>query len=112
MFGETVIRQRAKPIIDPYSELETGKDWGDPDELVFDDAIVWDSKTTDPIEVGREPVDSDFTCSLPYGADVQPDDRVVVRGLTCEVEGRPFDHRCPFTGVEEGRIVYASVREG
>lgn len=108
---ETVIRQRATAVVDPYSGQETAKDWTVTDDRPFD-AIVWDSKTTDPLIAGREPVDSDFTCSLPYGADVQPADRVVVRGQVCEVEGRPFDHRCPFTGVEEGRIVYASVREG
>jgi hypothetical protein len=62
--------------------------------------------------VDRDSVESDFDVVAPYGADILAGDRVVVRGLTCEVQGRPFDWRNPFTGWAPGTLVRAKIVEG
>jgi len=109
---ETVTRLRGTPILDPYSGKPTGIDWTNPDALPIDGCVVWDGGSDEPLETGGTPVLSDFKASLPYGADVTARDRVIIRGLTCEIVGRPFDWENPFTGWQAGRVIAAKIKEG
>jgi hypothetical protein len=76
------------------------------------DVMVTGVSATAPLLDGREPVDSDFTLYGPAGIDILPTDRLIIRGLTCNVVGRPFDWRSPFTGWQPGTVIRASIREG
>lgn len=104
-FGETVTRQRAAAASDPYSDESTDLDWSAPDELEFDGVAVAPGPSAESAEVGRTRLDVDFTLYLPYGADIKPLDRVVVRGVTFDVEGVRDDWLNPFTGLRAGSVV-------
>lgn len=110
--GETVTRLRPVMALDPYSE-KLKPDWSQtPTELDFPGCAVWDTGSVEPVIVGGDPVESDFTAALPPAADITSQDRVRIRGLVCEVVGRPFDWTNPFTGWNPGVIVNAKVKEG
>lgn len=111
-YGETVTRQRGVAVTDPYSGEATGTSWTTPDELDIDGCGVADGGSLEPLENARNAVDSDFDVIMPSGSDVLATDRLVVRGLTCEVAGRPFDWSSPLTGWQPGMVVRAKIREG
>ncbi len=111
-FGETVTRLRATPIEDPYSDDETELDWEFPSELDIDHCAVAAGGSTEPVVTAREAVDSDFDVYMPAGVDVTAQDRLRIRGLVCEVAGRPFTWSSPFTGWTPGLVVQAKIREG
>lgn len=117
--GETVTRVRAQAVTDPYSGEETGKEWPDLDESGdipgvddIDGCAVWSGSSTEPLVDARDMVVSDFTIAAPSGSDILAGDRLVIRGLLCEVFGRPFDWRSPFTGWAPGLVVAANLVEG
>lgn len=68
--------------------------------------------STELSAVDRAAVDSDFDLIFDHDPGITPQNRVVVRGLTCRVDGRPVQWRNPFTGWEPGWVVRASIREG
>ena len=111
-YGETVTRLRPQLAPDPYSG-EDRPDWTLPP--ASEDIPGWgvdDSKSEEPVEVGRTPVVTDFVLYRDDVADVLPGDRVIVRGVTCEVQGRPTTWRHPMTGWDAGFVVRANVWEG
>src|SRR5690606_41848307 len=73
---------------------------------------VDDSRSVEPSEVARDAVVTDVVLYRDEPADITEGDRVVVRGLTCEVVGRPATWRHPFTGWTAGFVVRANVVEG
>lgn len=109
--GETVTRLRGTPVIDPYSEEATGLNWDGPASLELLCGVA-DGGSIEPSQDARDSVASDFDVLAPYGADVTPADRLVVRGLTCEVVGRPFAWLNPLTGWTAGTLVRAKIVEG
>lgn len=105
-FGETVTRQRATATTDPYSAAATELSWATPDELTIDYVAVAPGASAEiPVDPGRDRLDIEYTLYLPYGADVKPLDRVVVRGRTLEVDGIPQVWQNPFTGDQPGTVV-------
>lgn len=110
--GETVTRRRGTPVLDPYSQEETGTDWKTPDDLEILDCAVADGGSLEPLEDARNAVVSDFDVIAPFGSDVTARDRLVIRGLVCEVVARPFDWRSPFTGWQPGTVIKAKIVEG
>lgn len=110
--GETVTRLRATKILDPYSQEESDPDWDFPAELDIPNCGVAGSGSTEPLIDARNAVDSDFDVFMPAGTDVTAEDRLRIRGLVCDVAGRPFDWRSPFTGWAPGVVVQAKIREG
>lgn len=104
---ETVTRLRATLVADPYSGESTRRDWTTPASLALT-ALVAESGSTEPAEAGRTPVDSDFTLYIVGSepVDALPSDRIVVRGLTCDVAGRPFFWQTA------GTTIRAKIREG
>lgn len=111
-FGETVTRLRGVAVDDPYSDEDTAFDWDAADELDIPGCGVAAGTTTDPNLDARDMVVSDFTVYAPAGTEVFPSDRVIVRGFICEVVGRPFEWRSPYTGWTPGVVVQANVVEG
>lgn len=111
-YGETIVRQRATAVTDPYSDESEAEDWTTPDSLTITGCGIADGGSLEPTQDARNAVESDFDVIAPYGVDVTPADRLVVRGLTCQVVGRPFDWRNPFTGWEPGTVIRAKIVEG
>lgn len=111
-FGETVTRVRGAAVDDPYSGEDSSYDWDAADELDIPGCGVAAGLTTDPNMDARDMVVSDFTIYAPPATEVFPSDRVIVRGLVCEVVGRPFEWRSPYTGWTPGVVVQANVVEG
>ena len=112
MIGETVTRLRGVLVVDPYSGEDSVLDWETPGELDVPGCGVAAGSTDDPNLDARDAVVSDFTVYAPAGSDVEPADRVIIRGFICEVVGRPFEWRSPFTGWAPGLVVKANVVEG
>lgn len=111
-YGETVTRLRAATSTDPYSN-ETVADWSlTPSEFDIDGCGVASGGSLEPVEVARNAVDSDFDVVAPFDADVTAQDRLRIRGLVCDVVGRPFAWRHPMTGWEAGVVIKAKIREG
>lgn len=110
--GETVTRQRGTAVTDPYSGAATGISWDSPTLLVIPNCGVADGGSLEPLQDARNAVESDFDVIAPYGVDVLAGDRIVVRGLVCDVAGRPFAWRNPFTGWAPGTLIRAKITEG
>ena len=94
------------------TEQETEPDWEFPSELDIPGCGVASTGSTEPLDVARNAVDSDFDVFMPAGSDVTAQDRLRIRGLVCDVAGRPFAWQSPFTGWAPGVVVQAKVREG
>lgn len=109
--GETVTIQTAGTTTDPYSGDPT-EDWDNPTTRTVNGVGVANGGTAEPVEIARNEVDSDFDLFFPADDPVTAQDRVVVRGLTCDVVGRPFRWSNPFTGWTPGLVVKVKVREG
>lgn len=97
-------------VTDPYSG-ETVADWSTPTTRPESCAVA-PGGSTEPTEVARTAIDSDFDLIFDHDPGITAADRVVVRGLTCEVNGHPFPYKSPFTGWEPGTLVRVSIREG
>lgn len=114
--GETVVRLRAPMVFDPYSATDTLAEWDDednpPSELPLHGVGVADGGSIEPEQDARNSVESDFDVIVAAGTDVLPTDRLRIRGLVCEVQGRPFDWLNPFTGWQPGMVVKAKIVEG
>jgi len=104
---ETVTRLRGVPVLDPYSGDVTGLEWPDTpiDPLPIEGCLVADGGSLEPLRDARNSVESDFDVIAPTGSDVTAFDRLVIRGLTCQVVGRPFDWA-------KGMTIQAKITEG
>lgn len=103
--GETVTRLRATATTDPYSGEATGSDWSTPDSLDIDGCGFNPGGSSEPLQEGRNAVITRPEVYAPADADVLSGDRLVVRGLTYEVQGDPADWRSPFTGWNPGLVI-------
>ena len=110
-YGETVVVLTATQVTDPYSG-GTVESWDAPTEAAVEGVAVADGGSLEPVQDARNSVESDFDLLFPPDETVTAQQRVVVRGLTCTVQGRPFLWRNPFTGWEPGLVVQAKIVEG
>lgn len=110
--GETVTRLRGAPVVDPYSGEANGVDWSDPSSLAIPGCAFNPGQSAEPDQVGRNAIITQPEVYTPPGADVTAGDRLVVRGLTYEVEGDPADWRSPYTGWTPGLVVALKRVEG
>jgi hypothetical protein len=113
MIGETVTVLTAGTVADPYSG-ETVASWDNATEVDVPNVLVADGGSVEPLQDARNAVDSDFDLIFQPHVTVAPtaQDRIVVRGLTCEVAGRPFLWKWPGSGDEAGLVVKTQIREG
>lgn len=122
MIGETVTVQTPGTVVDPYSgdltfawELDDDQEWEtEPSEDDVENVLVGSGGSTEPSEVARNSVTSDFDLifQLPYTVLPTAQSNVVVRGLVCEVDGRPFGWKWSSSASEAGTVVRASIKEG
>lgn len=110
--GETVTRQRGTSVVDPYSGESTDTSWDNPNELLIAGCGFDPGGSTEPLEDGRHAVITKPTVYAPYDADIASSDRLVVRGVTYEVDGRPAPWQSPFTGWKPGLVVELKAVEG
>lgn len=108
--GETVTRLRASSAQDEYGNVI--RSWATPTSLSIPGCAVATGGTFEPSQDARNAVVSDFDILDPSNSDVTAVDRVSVRGLVCEIVGRPFAWRSPFTGWAPGTVIRCSVVEG
>jgi hypothetical protein len=105
MPGETITRQRADAAADPYSGEATRLDWTTPSTISVADVKVAPAGTSEPLEVGAARTEDELTLYVPFDADIEPLDRVVVRGKTYEVQGQRGDWSSPYTGIDRVSVV-------
>lgn len=110
--GETVTRQRGTATGDPYSGENTLISWVAPDELEIAGCAFNPGVSTEPLQDRRNAVLTRPQVYAPPDADVLSGDRLVVRGDTYEVVGRPADWRSPFTGWAPGLVIELELVEG
>lgn len=111
--GETVTVLTAGLEEDPYSgEFVPSWEWM-PSEREVQGVAVADGGSVEPLQPGRESVVSDYDLIF-WGEDpgVTHDNRVIVRGITCSVVGRPFPWPWVFTGGIAGTVVKVKIVEG
>lgn len=114
--GETVTRLRRFEEVDPYSQEVEYASWEDesnpPYELDIDGWGVAQLGSLEPNDLARDAVVTDYTLFRTERADVLAGDRVIVRGETCDVIGRPAWWHHPMTGWDAGFVVRANLVEG
>lgn len=112
--GETVTILTATPVLDPYSDEQVDEDWFDPTETSVVNVLVADGGSIEDTSNAANTVDSDFDLIFQTPLDVVPtaQSRVVVRGLTCNVAGRPFRWTWAASGGDAGLVVKVKIREG
>lgn len=109
--GETVTRLRAGTVSDPYSG-ETTPDWSIATSLSIDGCGFDPGGTGERLDLARNVITTQPKVYAPTGSDVLASDRLVVRGVTYEVDGRPEDWRSPFTGWQPGLVIPLKASEG
>jgi hypothetical protein len=111
-FGETVVRIRAgaSPGLDRYRNPLPGVDT----ETPFDRAGFDPGGSREPVEVGRTAtVTTPKVYFLGYAPDIVSTDRLRVRGLVYQVQGRPAEWRDPYAGnAVRGVVVELELAEG
>ena len=103
--NETVIIQRGVPRQGRYSVEATDLDWTTPTETTVPCLGFSPGGSSEVSTEWRVAVSTQPTVYLPTGTDITPADRVVVRGVTYEVDGDPADWRSPFSGWRHGLAV-------
>ena len=103
--SETVTIQRGTPRQGRYSAEATDLDWSSPTETEAPCLGFNPGGSTEVSAVWRVAVSTQPTVYLPTGTDITPADRVVVRGVTYEVDGDPADWRSPYSGWRPGLSV-------
>lgn len=100
--GETVIRERAQTVTDPYSQEAKQRDWSDPDQLTIEGVAIAPSSSQETLTEDRRTVTTAMSLYGPPGMDVLPKDRIRARSGLWEVQGEVADWRNALTGWNPG----------
>lgn len=83
-----MLRLRANPTSDPYSNEPTGESWAAPATQVIQTLAPAEPRPSgEPTQDARNSITSGWTLYLPHDADVTGKDRVNVRGTVYRVLG-------------------------
>lgn len=100
-YGENVVRERRKPVVDPYDPGATVPgSWDDPtDDLPLEGVFIGSSSSTAPLDATRQQIltTKSLYCTDP-SVDVQPGDRVRRGTELYYIHTRPEADTNPFTG--------------
>lgn len=110
--GETVTRLRGTPVLDRYSGEQTGISWKAPDALDIPGCGFNPGGSSEPTQDGRNAVITRPEVYAPADADVTAADRLVVRGDTYQVDGKPAEWRSPLTGWAPGLVIALKEVQG
>jgi hypothetical protein len=106
--GETItIRRRSAASTDDY-----GNPTYTTTTITVKDALIAFGATSEPIDVGRDPIDNSITAYLPNGTTIQEGDLFVIRGTNWLKDGDPQTFTNPFNSFEGGTIVKLRKRNG
>lgn len=98
-FGQSVERDRRKPIIDPYDpDNSTPGTWADVDTITIENAFVASSSSAGVASATRTQAISDKSLYCPPDEDVQFGDRIRSGTRTYDVDAVPEADVNPFTG--------------
>lgn len=100
--GETVVRERGAPVLDPYSQEQTGVDWSAPASLDIVGAAIAPSSSSEAATVDRRTLISSMSLYCGTGEDILPADRIRARSGLWEVEGEVAAWHNPLTGWDPG----------
>lgn len=101
---ETATRLRAAVVADPYSGEASDLDWDAASSETIPLLAFAPGGSTEIVSDWRLTADTKPTAYVPTGSDVRSQDRLVIRGLTYEVDGVPADWRHP-AGLRPGLAV-------
>jgi len=101
-YGEDVVRERRRLVLDPYSNEQTLADWSDPDKATIEGVAIAPSSSTEPLQDDRRQVITRMSIYCAPGSDVRPADRIRARTGLWEVVGEIADWHNPFTGWNPG----------
>ena len=110
-YGETVTRLRAGVSVDPYSQ-EVTEDWSNPSSFDVAGCGFDPGSSGETLDLARNVLITQPKVYAPAGSDIVATDRLVVRGITYEVDGDVAEWRSPFTGWEPGIVVPLKRSEG
>lgn len=110
--GETITRLRATAEVDPYSDEPADTDWDSPDQLPIPGCGFNPGRSSEPLQDARNAVVTQPEVYAPTGSDVLAGDRLVVRGVTYDVDGDPASWVSPFTGWAPGVVIPLKVVSG
>lgn len=107
--GETVTVLTATITTDRYGN--TVQSWDTPSETPMENVLVGSGGSSAPLMDARTPVDSDFDLFVQTlePIAVTTSNRIRIRGLDCDVAGRPFLWSMSGVG---GWVIQAKIREG
>lgn len=100
--GETVTRERARLVTDPYSNELTKTDWADPDSVELEGVAIAPSSSTETRAEDRTSVTTGMSLYAGPGVDVLPQDRIRARSGLWRVEGEVADWTNALTGWNPG----------
>ena len=110
--GEPVTFIEAGAVDDPYSGEPTKSDWDNPTTVLEQPAAVEPIGSTEPLQDGRQSVIVGYRLYFDSEVTVDPAWRAVVRGDTCEVQGKPALWRSPFASWTAGTVVQVGLTRG
>jgi hypothetical protein len=100
--GETVVRERAQLVTDPYSNEQTKRDWTDPDKLTLEGVAIAPSSSTETSTENRNTIETAMSLYGAPGIDVLSHDRIRARSGLWTVEGEIADWKNALTGWNPG----------
>lgn len=100
--GETVGRERGVPVLDPYSQEMTSRDWSNPEVLELAGVAIAPTSSVEPLADDRQMVITGMSLYCASGADVLPEDRIRARSGLWDVIGAVSEWKHPMTGWDPG----------
>ncbi|MGX1932046.1 hypothetical protein [Microbacterium resistens] len=114
-FGETVVRERRRPVEDPYDPgTQVPGSWDDPlDTLTIDQVFIASSSSTAPLDATRSQIltEKSLYCNDP-DVDVLPGDRIRRGSEVFYVNVRPSADTNPFSGWQPVVEIPLDMKEG
>ncbi|MET3349641.1 UNVERIFIED_ORG: hypothetical protein ABID57_001313 [Arthrobacter sp. UYEF1] len=100
--GETVTRERAQLVPDPYSGESTKRDWTAPAMIELEGVAIAPSSSTETRTEDRSSITTGMSLYAAPGVDVLPHDRIRARSGLWDVEGEVADWKNALTGWNPG----------